>query len=114
MKGSTPHRTLSLVAALLLSLASSAIAQTGAGTAWVRHGPTVNAAIEGSLQLMMGESTTLNGGAEITGDLWVPGVPALKINGASANFGGTLTGTGSVSPTNYTITLNGNVRLGRL
>ncbi len=103
-----------VVLSFALLAACPLFAQSTASTAWVRHGPTVNGIVEGSLQQMTGESATLNGGAAITGDLLVPGTPTLKVNGSSSNFGGTVVGTGSTSPTGYTITLNGNSRLGHL
>jgi hypothetical protein len=110
MKGSAYRFALSVAA-----LASCPLfAQSDSATAWVRHAPTVNAVVEGSLQQMTGESATLNSGAAITGDLLVPGTPTLKINGSSSTFGGTVEGTGSSTPTGYTITLNGNSRLGHL
>lgn len=81
---------------------------------WVRHAPSVNGTVQGSIQVMTAESVTLNGGAAITGDLLVPGTPAITINGNASGFGGTIVGTGSSSPTTHRITLNGNVQLGHL
>ncbi|PYP84331.1 MAG: hypothetical protein DMF61_19995, partial [Blastocatellia bacterium AA13] len=85
----------------------------GAG-AVVRHGPVVNSGrVEGSVRQLGGESVTLNGGAVITGDLLTPGSPQLTLNG-NPIFGGTVQGNGSAQPSNYSITLNGGARLGRL
>ena len=81
----------------------------------VRHAPTLNGPgrIEGSLQQLLGENVTLNGGFTLAGDLLVPGTPTLQINGSPA-FAGDIAGAGSASPTGYKVTLNGNVSLGYL
>jgi len=83
---------------------------TIAVTSLVRHAPVVNGRVEGSLQVLLPESATLNGGAAITGDLLVPGTPTVRLNGSPA-YGGTRDGAGSASPSGYTITLNGGARL---
>ena len=76
-------------------------------TALVRHAPTLNGDIDGSLQVLLGESLTLNGGAGISGDLLVVGTPTVQLNG-HPTFGGVHDGTGATTPSNYTVTLNGN------
>ena len=78
----------------------------------VRHAPSLNGngRIEGSLQQLLGENATLNGGFTMTGDLLVPGTPTLRVNG-KPTFAGTIAGTGGTSPTGYQITLNGNCSL---
>ena len=77
---------------------------------WVRHAASINGRIEGSLQQLTGESSILNGGAVITGDLWVPGTPNIRSNG-SPQYSGTIESSGSTQPSNYQVTLNGNCRL---
>ena len=77
-------------------------------TALVRHAPTLNGSIDGSIQVLSGENLTLNGNMYISGDLLVPGTPTVRLNG-HATYGGILNGNGSPSPSNYVITLNGNV-----
>ena len=75
----------------------------------VRHAPNLNGSslIEGSVQqLLVGESVTLNGGFTLTGDLFVPGTPTLKVNG-NPTFLGTIVGSGSATPTGYQVTLSG-------
>lgn len=81
--------------------------------ALVRHAPALNGSIDGSVQQMAPESVTLNGHAAITGSLLVPGSPSVQLNGHPA-FGGTVPGAGATTPTNYTVTLNGNAQLGAL
>lgn len=78
----------------------------------VRHAASLNGPgrVEGSLQQLLGESATLNGGFTLTGDLLVPGTPTVQING-SPTFAGTIVGTGSATPTGYCVTLNGGVSL---
>ena len=84
------------------------------GTARVNGAPQINSGtVDGNVQQMTGANVTLNGGAVITGDLLVPGTPTLIKNG-TPNFGGTIVGTGSTSPSNYQVILNGSVRLGHL
>jgi hypothetical protein len=79
----------------------------------VRHAPTINAGLDGSLQVLLPESITLNGNGWISGDLLVPGTPSMRLNGHPI-YGGTIDGTGSATPSNYMITLNGNAVLRHL
>lgn len=79
-------------------------------TALVRHAPSINGGLDGSVQMLLAEATTLNGSAIVTGDLLVPGTPTVRLNGSPA-YGGTIAGTGSPVPTNYTVTLNGRAVL---
>ncbi len=104
-----------IVAALFTSLTLLAGAGLHAQTpaALVRHAPSVNGQVEGAVQQMLPESVTLNGGAIITGDLFVPGTPTLRLNG-NPTFGGTVVGTGAPSPMTHSVTLNGGARLGAL
>ena len=100
-----------IFAATLLCVPSS-FAQS-VGTALVRNAPQLNGTVDGNLQQMTGKSVTLNGSAIVTGDLLVVGTPGMQING-TPNFGGVIVGTGSVTPSNYKVTLNGSVSLGHL
>lgn len=79
-------------------------------TALVRHAPALDGAIDGSIQVLSPESIALNGSAWISGDLLVPGTPALQVNGG-AMLAGTKAGPGAADPANYTVTLNGNAVL---
>ncbi|HEX5218075.1 MAG TPA: Ig-like domain-containing protein, partial [Verrucomicrobiae bacterium] len=78
----------------------------------VRHAPNFNGSglVEGSVQQLLAENVTFSGGFTITGDLLVPGNPALKLNG-KPNFAGTLSGSSGTGPTNYQVTLNGSCSL---
>jgi hypothetical protein len=80
------------------------------GTALVRHAPVLDGAVEGSVQMLLGEAVALAGGASITGDLLVPGMPAVRLNG-NPIYAGTLDASGALSPSNYAIVLNGRVQL---
>jgi len=105
----------SAVIALLFSVAlvHTSPAQN-VGTALVNGGPQINSGrVEGNVQQMTGANVTLNSGAVITGDLLVPGTPTLIKNG-TMNFGGTIVGNGSTSPSNYQVILNGSITLGHL
>lgn len=79
----------------------------------VNHMPTINGTVNGSIRVLSPESLTFNGGAVVTQNLYVVGTPTVRTNG-KPNFGGTIEGSGSSSPSNYQITLNGNSTLGKL
>ncbi len=73
----------------------------------------VNGQIQTSVRQMNAENVTINGNASITGGLYIPGTPTVRLNG-KLNFGGTVEGSGNPQPNNYEITLNGNTTLGKL
>jgi endo-1,4-beta-xylanase len=79
-------------------------------TVRVRHAPSINGRVDGSVEVLLPESATLNGGAILTGDLLVPGTPAVRLNGSPA-YGGTIDGAGAASPSSHMITLNGGASL---
>lgn len=78
--------------------------------ALVRHAPTLNGDVEGSIQVLLPESLTLNGGAMIAGDLLLPGTPTVRVNGP-ATFVGTRDAGGAAEPTSHLVTLNGGAVL---
>ena len=82
-------------------------------TALVNHPSALNGSLDGSMQVLLGESFALNGNSTITGDLLLPGTPTIKKNG-NATYGVLIDGSGTPAPTNYTLTLNGNVVVARL
>lgn len=86
------------------------VAQAQTGTALVRHAPTINGRVEGSVQVMSAENVTLNGGAYVEGDLLLPGTPTVQLNG-NPSYNGTLDGAGAVMPTGHKVTLNGGAGL---
>jgi hypothetical protein len=103
-----------LLGCLALSVTTAMRAQQSGGPrALVRHGFSLNGRVEGSVQLLTGEDTTLNGGAVLTGDLLVPGSPTVRQNGDPPS-GGVMQGSGGAQPSNYHVTLNGNAQLGKL
>ncbi len=79
-------------------------------TALVRHGLTLDGSIDGSVQVLTGEATTLNGNAGITGDLLVPGRPVVQING-HPTFAGVKDNGGTFTTSAYTVSLNGGALL---
>lgn len=95
----------------LLALPLATPAQTG--TALVRHAPTINGRVEGSIQVMTAENVTLGNGAAITGNLLVPGLPSTSAT-ATAMFGGVLDAPGAAAPSNHTVTFNTGSSLGGL
>lgn len=77
-----------------------------------RHAISVNSGgrIEGSAQMLSGDSINLNSDAYIGGDLLVPGTPSVNANG-QINWSGQSSGGGSTSPSNYSINLNSGATL---
>jgi hypothetical protein len=101
--------TVSLTSVLFCCLISAiSLHAQGSGTALVRHGPTINGPVDGSVRQMLGENSKVNSGGSLTGDLLVPGTPTVVLNNP-ASYGGTIDGTGSTSPLVYTVTLNSGV-----
>jgi DNA/RNA endonuclease G (NUC1) len=76
----------------------------------VRHAPVLNGGLDGSVQQLLPEAVTLNGSAWVSGDLLVPGTPAVIQNG-HPYYGGTVDGTGLPGSSGYSVTLNGNAVL---
>ena len=74
-------------------------------TALVRHAPTLNGGLDGSVQVLTGESFTLNGSAYVAGDILLLGTPAVHLNG-KPTLAGIIDGTGASAPSNYSVTLN--------
>ena len=81
-----------------------------ASTALVRHAPILDGKVDGSVQVLLPESLALDGSAGISGDLLLPGTPEVRLDG-HPTYGGTVDGSGSASPSNYTVTLNGGAAL---
>jgi endoglucanase len=75
-------------------------------TALVRHAPSIGGDIDGSLQLLNGESFTLTSGALISGDLLAPGTPTVLVNGKAVVGGIVVDAAGDIAPSNYSIALN--------
>jgi aryl-phospho-beta-D-glucosidase BglC (GH1 family) len=74
-------------------------------TALVRHGPTLTGDIDGSLQLLTGETFTVNPTSLVSGDLLVPGTPTVLVNGKSVVGGIVVDAAGAVAPSNYSVAL---------
>jgi hypothetical protein len=74
-------------------------------SALVRHAPQLNGLVDGSAQMLLGESLVLQSSATVAGDLLVPGSPAVVVNG-SPTYVGQKTGPGAALPANYSVTLN--------
>lgn len=79
-----------------------------------RRRPTLNTGrIDGSLRVFTGEAFNVNGGFQLTSDLYVAGSPNITTNGG-ASHGGTTDDGGSASPSGYQIILNGAKLPGRI
>ncbi|HEY0946325.1 MAG TPA: MBG domain-containing protein, partial [Opitutaceae bacterium] len=76
-------------------------------TALVRHGPTFDGMVDGSVQVLAAENVILNGASTLSGDLLMPGTPTLRLNG-SPTVGGVKDGPGNATPTTHTVTINGD------
>lgn len=80
------------------------------GVALVRQAPTLNGTVVGSIQVLTAENVTLGGNADVQGDLLVPGIPVVRLNG-NPTYAGTTDGQGSANPAGHTVTLGGGSRL---
>src|SRR5258708_27683705 len=98
-----------------MSVPSSSTLPVAFGAAVVKHVPVSNGngTVQGSVRQLNGESVILNGGAVVTGNLFVPGSPTVTINGQST-FGGVVQGSGNSSQANYSVIINGTAQLGHL
>ena len=67
--------------AIWFGLVATGLQAQSTGTALVRHAPTINGRVEGSVQMMTGENVTFNSSAFVTGNLLVPGTPAVNGKG---------------------------------
>lgn len=74
-------------------------------TALVRHAPTLNGIVDGSVQMLTGESVALNSHSSVSGDLLVPGIPTVQFNG-QPQLVGQKSGQGAAAPSGYVVTLN--------
>src|SRR6185503_9316922 len=74
-------------------------------TAVVRHAPTLDGDLDGTLQILSPETLVLDGRASVGGDILVPGMPSVQVTGR-ATLVGTRDGTGSATPSNYQVTLS--------
>ncbi len=110
-----PKRWFHCLGAALGLIALTASAQQTNVAVVVRHAPSLNGngLIEGSVQQLLGENVTINGGFTTTGDFLVPGTPSIRVNG-KPSFSGTVPGSGSTSPSGYQVMLNGNCSLNYL
>jgi DNA/RNA endonuclease G (NUC1) len=79
-------------------------------TAVVRHAPSINGGLNGSVQVLLPENITLNGDAWIAGDLLVSGTPSVRLNG-HPTYAGTVDATGAAGSANAVVTLNGAATL---
>jgi rhamnogalacturonan endolyase len=76
-------------------------------TALVRHAPVLNGDLDGSLQMLLPENLTVNGGVVVSGDLLVPGTPSVHVAPA-ATLVDTKDEAGNAAPSSYAVRLNGN------
>jgi cytoskeletal protein CcmA (bactofilin family) len=74
-------------------------------TALVRHAPTMNGMVDGSVQVLAAENLTLNSASSLSGDVLVRGKPTVVVNG-QPTIAGVRTGLGAATPTSHKITLN--------
>ncbi len=96
--------------AMLAGASPRALGAQAGDAAWVRHAPAIHGRIEGSVQVMQAEDLALGGNAVVTGDLLVPGSPAVRVNG-HPSYGGTIDGPGAVVPAGHDVVLGGRCSL---
>jgi hypothetical protein len=77
-------------------------------TARVRHLPSLNGGVDGSVQVLTPTDVAMNSAAYVSGDLLTPGTPAVVLNG-SAVLGGILDGPGAEAPSDASVVLNSAV-----
>jgi len=77
-------------------------------TARVRHLPSLNGGVDGSVQVLVPGGVAMNSAAYVSGDLLVPGTPAVVLNG-SAVLGGIIDGPGAEGPSDSSVVLNSAV-----
>jgi len=97
--------------ALVALFAANVAAQSP--NAIVRHGLVLNGRLEGNCQQLTGEAAVFNSPSNLVGDFLVPGTPTIHVNG-TVFWSGQTTGTGSASPSGYSITLNSGAHLGHV
>ncbi|WP_324725975.1 Ig-like domain-containing protein [Actomonas aquatica] len=100
-----------MLLSFLVGLSAPLFAQADDPVAQVRHAPQINGQVEGSVQMMLGEWMNMNSGAQITGELRVPGSPQINQNG-SPEIGLIVDADGSAAPSNYGITINSGSSIG--
>jgi pectate lyase len=107
------HAALFVFTGAVSLMAGPATPQAPTGTAVVRHAPNLAGRVDGSVQLLTGENVTLRDhGTRVSGDLLVPGTPAVLQNGhGRLRYGGTIEGTGDVAPSNYQVELGSGISL---
>jgi PKD repeat protein len=71
----------------------------------VRHAPSINGLVDGSVQVLLPESFSLNSNAAISGDLLVAGTPIVRQNGHPL-LAGVIDSATAGAPNGVTITLN--------
>jgi hypothetical protein len=81
-----------------------------AATATVRSSPTLNGLVDGSVHVLSPQNVTLNGSASISGDLLMPGMPRVILNG-NPMLAGIRDGLGAETPVSHTVMLNGGAVL---
>ena len=76
----------------------------------VRHAPKISGTVDGTIRQLLPESVNLGGSATILGDLLIPGLPTVKVNGSPA-YQGTIDDTGADTPTNHKVAISGQTQL---
>ncbi len=85
----------------------------GAASGIVRHPPTLNGEVNGSLQVLVAEDLVISGRGRISADLLVSGTPTVQVQG-NGNYGMMTSGSGSVLPADHVIILKGSASVHRI
>ena len=89
------------------------VAHAQAGKVLVRHAPTINGHVEGSVHVMSAENVTVGQDAVVTGNLLLPGTPTINQH-ATSGIGVVLEGPGAPMPSAHSVMLNAGSSLGGL
>jgi autotransporter-associated beta strand protein len=76
-------------------------------TALVREASEIHGQIDGSMQLVTAAPFALSGQSFVSGDILVPGMPEIQVQGA-ATLAGVKDAAGAASPGDYDVALTGN------
>jgi len=79
----------------------------------VRHAAPFKGNVVGSIQILTGETLTVEGTANLSGNLMVPGTPVITLK-SGIHYGDTIVGPGNTAPSGYALTINTGGTLGHI
>lgn len=85
-------------------------AEVAADAAVVRRAPEIEGRVIGSVRVLTAEPVALEGNAQLTADLIMPGTPNVRVEGR-ATYLGIVDGSGAAEPSGYVVKLAGRAQL---